>query len=123
MELAATARIGLRDGLGLSLEPFRDSAHRLPIFHVQQNPPRYKHAAHHTKASGHQSDHRSFAMHHLYLRIAQRVFAKPVSLGGRAVGWPAGEVAALNAARISGKSDSEIRQLVVQLQAVRKTAA
>jgi prophage regulatory protein len=62
-------------------------------------------------------------MHHLYLRIAQRVFAKPVSLGGRAVGWPAGEVAALNAARISGKSDSEIRQLVVQLQAVRKTAA
>ena len=28
----------------------------------------------------------------IYLRIAQRVFTKPVSLGGRAVGWPANEV-------------------------------
>jgi prophage regulatory protein len=59
----------------------------------------------------------------IYLRIAQGVFPKPVSLGGRAVGWPASEVAALNAARISGKSDSEIRDLVVKLEAARKTAA
>jgi len=57
----------------------------------------------------------------IYLRIAQRVFAKPVSLGGRAVGWPANEVAALNAARIAGKSDDEVRDLVVKLQAARKT--
>jgi prophage regulatory protein len=28
----------------------------------------------------------------LYLRIAQGEFPKPVSLGGRAVGWPASEV-------------------------------
>jgi len=59
----------------------------------------------------------------IYLRIAQGVFPKPVSLGGRAVGWPASEVEALNAARISGQSNSEIRDLVVKLEAARKTAA
>jgi len=59
----------------------------------------------------------------LYLRIAQGVFPRPVSLGARAVGWPANEVEALNAARIAGKSESEIRDLVVKLEAARKTAA
>ena len=59
----------------------------------------------------------------IYLRIAQGEFTKPVSLGGRAVGWPASEVAALNAARIAGKSNAEIRDLVARLEAVRKTAA
>jgi prophage regulatory protein len=47
----------------------------------------------------------------------------PVSLGGRAVGWPAHEVAALNAARIAGKPDAEIRALVTQLEAARKAVA
>ncbi len=56
----------------------------------------------------------------LYLRIAEGTFPKPVSLGARAVGWPASEVEALNAARISGKSNSEIRDLVVKLEAARK---
>ena len=59
----------------------------------------------------------------IYLRINQRMFTKPVSLGGRAVGWPAHEVAALNAARIASKPNSEIRELVVQLEAARKTVA
>ena len=59
----------------------------------------------------------------LYLRIAQGVFTHPVSLGGRAVGWPAHEVATLNAARIAGKPDSEIRELVAQLEAARKVVA
>jgi len=59
----------------------------------------------------------------LYLRIAHGVFTHPVSLGGRAVGWPAHEVAALNAARIAGKPDNEIRELVVQLEAARKAVA
>ena len=58
----------------------------------------------------------------IYLRIAQGVFTKPVSLGGRAVGWPANEVEALNVARISGKSDAEVRDLVAKLEAARKTA-
>ena len=59
----------------------------------------------------------------IYLRIAQGVFPKPVSLGGRAVGWPAHEVAALNAARIAGKPDAEIREMVAKLEAARKAAA
>jgi prophage regulatory protein len=59
----------------------------------------------------------------LYLRIAQSVFTHPVSLGGRAVGWPANEVEALNAARISGKCDLEMRELVAQLEAARKAVA
>jgi len=59
----------------------------------------------------------------IYLRITQGVFPKPVSLGGRAVGWPAHEVAALNAARIAGKPDAEIRELVTKLEAARKAAA
>ena len=59
----------------------------------------------------------------LYLRIAQRLWTKPVSLGARTVGWPASEVEALNAARIAGKSDDEIRDLVATLEAARKAAA
>ena len=58
----------------------------------------------------------------IYLRIAQGVFTKPVSLGGRAVGWPANEVLALNAARIAGKSDAEVRELVAELETARKAA-
>jgi prophage regulatory protein len=59
----------------------------------------------------------------LYLRIAQGLWTKPVSLGERTVGWPSEEVAAINAARISGKTDEEIRVLVVKLEAARKGAA
>lgn len=59
----------------------------------------------------------------IYLRISQGLWTPPVSLGARAVGWPAGEVAALNAARIAGKSDDEIRVLVAKLEAARKAAA
>lgn len=59
----------------------------------------------------------------LYLRITQGLWTRPVSLGGRAVGWPASEVAALNAARIAGKTNAEVRQLVAQLVSERRTAA
>lgn len=52
----------------------------------------------------------------IYLRITQGLWPKPVNLGPRAVGWPAREVAALNAARIAGRSDGEIRTLVVRLE-------
>ncbi len=58
----------------------------------------------------------------IYLRISQRLWTKPISLGVRAVGWPSREVAALNAARIAGKSDEEIRDLVAKLEAARLTA-
>ena len=55
----------------------------------------------------------------LYLRISQGLWTRPVSLGARAVGWPAAEVAALNAARIAGKSDAQIRTLVLGLESAR----
>jgi len=58
----------------------------------------------------------------IYLRIAQGLYTKPVSLGGRAVGWPAIEVAALNAARIAGQSNAEVSELVAKLHSLRKTA-
>lgn len=59
----------------------------------------------------------------IYLRIAQRLWPKPVRLGGRAVGWPAAEVAALNRARIAGQTDDDIRGLVSRLEAQRKADA
>lgn len=58
----------------------------------------------------------------IYLRIAQGVFPKPVSLGARAVGWPSADIAAVNAARIAGKSDEQLRALVKKLEAVRLAA-
>ncbi len=59
----------------------------------------------------------------IYLRIQQGLWPKPVRLGPRSVGWPADEVAAINAARISGMTDDEIRALVIKLEAARKTLA
>jgi prophage regulatory protein len=56
----------------------------------------------------------------LYLRIAQGLWTKPISLGGRSVGWPASEVVALNTARIAGKTDGDVRVLVRSLEAGRK---
>lgn len=59
----------------------------------------------------------------IYLRISQGLWTKQVSLGPRCVGWPAHEVAELNAARIAGKTDDEIRALVLKLESARKAAA
>ena len=59
----------------------------------------------------------------IYLRIAQGLWPKPVALGARAVGWPACEVAALNAARISGMAEADIQNLVSRLQAKRYFAS
>ena len=58
----------------------------------------------------------------LYLRISQGLWTRPVKLGPRAVGWPSDEVSALNAARIAGQSDAEIRALVTRLEAGRKAS-
>jgi prophage regulatory protein len=57
-----------------------------------------------------------------YMDIRQRLFTRPVAIGARAVGWPEDEVHALNAARIAGRSDADIRHLVVLLEAARKTS-
>lgn len=58
----------------------------------------------------------------IYSRIAQGLWTKPVSLGGRAVGWPSAEIEKLTAARIAGRSDQEIRELVTRLLADRSMA-
>lgn len=58
----------------------------------------------------------------IYLRIQQGLWPKPVKLGPRSVGWPESEVSALNAARIAGMLDGEIRALVTRLEIARKSA-
>lgn len=58
-----------------------------------------------------------------YLDIQQGLFPRPVSIGARAVGWPDHEVACINAARIAGKSEEEIRELVSRLESARTSSA
>jgi prophage regulatory protein len=59
----------------------------------------------------------------IYLRIQQGLWPKPVKLGPRSIGWPSSKVAAINAARIAGMPDDEIRALVVRLEFARKTSS
>jgi prophage regulatory protein len=51
----------------------------------------------------------------IYNLIRDGLWTKPVPIGQRSVGWPDSEVQALCAARIAGRSDSEIRELVDRL--------
>ena len=51
--------------------------------------------------------------------IRKGLATRPVKLGARASGWPANEIAVLNAARIAGKSQDEIKAIVIQLEAAR----
>jgi prophage regulatory protein len=57
----------------------------------------------------------------LYLRVEQGLFTEPVLIGPRAVGWPAGEVEALNRARIAGLDTDGIKRLVKTLHAERRS--
>jgi prophage regulatory protein len=56
----------------------------------------------------------------LYLRVAQGLWTRPISLGARAVGWPSNEVDAIHAARIAGQSDDDVRALVRRLHDSRR---
>ena len=58
-----------------------------------------------------------------YEDIQNGLFTHPVKIGSRASAWPEHEVAAINAARIAGMTDDEIRELVMKLEAARKVAA
>jgi len=62
-----------------------------------------------------------FSRSTLYLRVGEGLFTTPVLIGPRAVGWPAGEVEALNAARIGGLDDEAIRGLARLLQVARRS--
>ena len=64
-----------------------------------------------------ETGHRSHAS--IYTAIREGLFTKPVPIGQRSVGWPDYEVKAINTARIAGKSDSEIKELVNRLHAKR----
>lgn len=68
-----------------------------------------------------ETGHRSHAS--IYTAINAGLFTKPVQIGQRSVGWPSDEVHAVNAARIAGKSETQIRELVNELHAKRALAA
>ena len=68
-----------------------------------------------------QTGHRSDAS--IYNAIREGLFPRGVAIGQRARGWPAADVSAINQARIAGKSDAEIRELVKTLHAKRTDPA
>jgi prophage regulatory protein len=51
----------------------------------------------------------------IYGHVKRGLYTPPVKLSVRSSAWPENEVAAINAARVSGKSNDEIRALVLQL--------
>lgn len=55
----------------------------------------------------------------IYNLIREGLWTKPVPIGQRSVGWPDDEVRALCAARIAGKPETEIRELVNRLHVKR----
>ena len=59
----------------------------------------------------------------VWLRIKNGLFPRAVKISARAVAWPSAEIAAINAARIAGKTDAEIRELVAQLEQQRAAKA
>lgn len=68
-----------------------------------------------------ETGHRSHAS--IYTAIKKGLFTKPVPIGERSVGWPDYEVKAINSARIAGKSEADIRDLVNRLHAKRQELA
>jgi prophage regulatory protein len=58
----------------------------------------------------------------IYRDIKRGTFPKPVKLGTVSA-WPEREVHSIINARVAGKSDDDIRQLVVQLHEQRTNAA
>ncbi len=59
----------------------------------------------------------------VYNAIRAGLFTTGVAIGQRAKGWPDYEVDAINAARIAGKSEAELRELVKTLHAKRTELA
>lgn len=50
------------------------------------------------------------------LHVKKRLITRPISLGGRAVGWPLSEIDALIRARNAGANTDQIRELVQSLE-------
>ena len=59
----------------------------------------------------------------VYNAIRAGLFPAGVAIGQRAKGWPDYEIQAIAAARVAGKSETEIRELVKALHAQRSEVA
>lgn len=59
----------------------------------------------------------------VYAHVEEGTLTPPIKIGLRASGWPENEADAINAARIAGKSEDEIRELVKVLIAKRQKIA
>ena len=57
----------------------------------------------------------------IYAAINKGLYPKPVKVGRMSV-WPESEDAAVRAARIAGKSEQEIREIVAKLETARADA-
>ena len=55
----------------------------------------------------------------IYNNIRDGLWPKAVNIGRRSVGWPSDEIIAINAARVAGQTDDQIRELVKELHAKR----
>ena len=64
-----------------------------------------------------ETGHRSHAS--IYTAIKAGLFTTGIAISQRSVGWPDYEVKAINAARIAGQSDTQIKELVQRLHAKR----
>lgn len=56
----------------------------------------------------------------IYSHIKKQLLPPPVKCGVRASAWPSDEIDAVIHARIAGKSDDEVREVVRDLVAARK---
>lgn len=62
---------------------------------------------------------RSISETTVYRDIARGLLPRPVRISSRAVGFPADEIAALDAALIAGRTDIELRAIVKDLERAR----
>ncbi len=58
----------------------------------------------------------------VYREIGEGLLTPPVRISERASAWPDNEIDAINDARLQGKSNREIKQLVTQLVSARTSA-
>lgn len=65
------------------------------------------------------TQHRGVSRATHYKEVRHGLMTRPVRVHARLVGWPAAEIDAINRARIAGKSEAEIRELVKRLEAER----
>jgi prophage regulatory protein len=56
----------------------------------------------------------------IYEEVKEGLFPRQIALTARSVAWPDYEIEAINRARIAGKADGEIKELVKRLHGLRK---